>query len=178
MADDTNGTVQELDFPFTISPSGGGLFVLQKEERSNAYVLLIGYTPSLHAEPRRECVGLFTVRAVIQSVFGYPNEEAYWRDPRGKIGDRVVEIVGSKWTDDIDAYNQRTFGTAYPWSRPWPRRHFFFGSKDESVQFLASDIKIELFTDEPLSSAYERATASALARLKAYPEPDSIFDGM
>jgi hypothetical protein len=85
--------------PLTVIP-GGGLFVLQNEESQNAYLLLIGYTPSLDAEARHECVALFTVRKVVQSVFGYPNEEAYWHDPRGEIATRVVEIVGSKWADE------------------------------------------------------------------------------
>lgn len=168
MADYTTGEVRELDIPFTVSPSGGGLYVLQAEERRNAYVILLGYTPSLDADDRRECVALFTVRGVLQSVFGYPNEEAYWHDPRGKIGTRVVEIVGSKWTDEIDSYNERTYGTALPWSQP--RRHFFFGSKDASVQFLATDIEIEMFA-EPRGSAFEQARQVALTRLDTYPEP-------
>jgi hypothetical protein len=168
VVDDTNGEVRELDFPFTVSLSGGGLFVLQMEERRNAYAILIGYTPSLEAADRRECVALITVRGVLQSVYGYPNEEAYWHDPRGEIGTRVVEIVGSTWADEIDSYNERTFGTPYPWSRQ--RRHFFLGSKDASVQFLATDIEIDLFA-EPLGSAFEQARQVALTRLDTYPEP-------
>ena len=162
VVDDVNGTVRELDIPFTGEPSGGGLFVLQNEESQNAYVLLIGYTPSLDAEARHECVALFTVRKVVQGVFGYPNEEAYWHDPRGEIATRVVEIVGSKWADEIDSYNERTYGTALPWPQT---RHFFLGSKDASVQFLASDIAIDLFSEQPMSSAFQQAKQVALKRL-------------
>ncbi len=160
MVDDFSGEVRELVIPFTASPSGGDLFVLQKEERRNAYVLLAGYTPGLDADPPSECVALFTVHGVVQSVFGYPNEEAYWHDPRGEIGQRVVEIVGSKWPNEIDSYNERTFGSAFPWAQP--TRHFFFGSKDVSAQFLATDVTLDLFSDHPVAASFEQATRLAV----------------
>jgi hypothetical protein len=33
-------------------------------------------------------IAIVSLVRCIQSVFGYPNDEAYWHDPRGGAGDR------------------------------------------------------------------------------------------
>jgi hypothetical protein len=164
------GTVVAMDFPFTVSPSGGGLGIFAQEEKHNAYAVLGGYTPSLHAPDREHCVALVTVRGLTQLVYGYPNEEAFWKDPRGGLDHGVAEIVGSSWHESISTYNKASFGTAFDWSAKAPR-HFFIGSKDSSAQFLALDIELEVFTDEPLGTAWDNVTAEALRRLNSHPEP-------
>jgi hypothetical protein len=75
---------------------------------------------------------------------------------------RDVRIVGWKWADEIDSYNKQTYGTALPWRQT---RHFFFGSKDASVPFTASDIAIDLCSEQPMSSAFTQAKHVALKRL-------------
>jgi hypothetical protein len=70
----------------TPSPSGDGLCLLQEKEVHDVFVLLAGCTPSLDAPDRKQATALVTVVGLIQSVFGYPNEEAFWFDSRGDPG--------------------------------------------------------------------------------------------
>ena len=135
------------------------------------YAVLSGYTPSLKASDRRECVGLFTVRGVVQMIYGYPNEEAYWHDPRGDLSHGASEIVGSPWSESINSYNATTFGSSYIEGEPTLFRHFFVGSKDSSAQFLARDLTLDLFEEPTLLAAYRKAVEDALRRLDSYPEP-------
>jgi hypothetical protein len=39
----------------------------------------------------QECVALITAIAFMQSVFGYPDEEAFRHDPRDQLGIKIVE---------------------------------------------------------------------------------------
>ena len=168
MHDFTSGKITAVEFPipFHPSPSGPFLELFAREEHHNAYFTMVGYTPLVGGE---QCVALFTVRSMKQLVYGYPNEEAFWNDPREGIppSERgldhgVNEIVGSTWMDELSAYNQASYGVGLPWTP----RHFFVGAKDVSAQFLAEDIELEIFTDEPgLQSPSIRARAEALRRL-------------
>src|SRR5215471_11632804 len=141
--DYSRGRFIELDFGFTPAPSGGGLYLYQQEERHNSYAVLHGYTPrDLKASQSQKAIALITVSGVMQSIFGYPNEEAFWKDPRGDIGHGFFEVVDSVWVDEINSYNLATYGTEYM-SRS-AARHFFIGSKDVSAQFLARDLAVEV----------------------------------
>jgi hypothetical protein len=172
VAETFRGTIHRLSFPFSVCPSGGDLAVFGREERHNAYAVICGYSPGLEAAEREECVALITVRGVTQYIVGYPNEEAYWRDPRGEIDHGCCEVVGSDWQESIDAYNTASFGRGYRWrSAEKPKRHFFVGSKDSSAQFLADSIDLDVFTGSTLSAAYGDARREALRRLDTYPEP-------
>lgn len=145
--DYSRGRVVELDFGFTPAPSGGGLCLYQQEDALNSYAVLHGYTPgALTAPDRRKAIALITIIGVVQSIFGYPNEEAFWKDPRGGIGHGFFELVDSPWIDEINRYNVATFGTECV-SRS-AARHFFIGSKDVSAQFLARDLAVEVFTGQ------------------------------
>ena len=135
MIDDRHGTPVRLDFPFEVSPSGGAVSLILDEERHAAFAVLIGYTPSLNAEDRREVVALVTVSGLVQAVFGYPNEEAVWKDPRGDRAGGIDEIAGSRWAQNIIESNRRSFGADYNWRAGRPPRHFFVGSKDATAQF-------------------------------------------
>lgn len=148
MMDYRRGRIVELDFPFTPSPSGGFLSLYQQEEAYNSYVVLHGYTPKdLKAPDRQEAIALITIRGVVQSIFGYPNEEAFWKDPRGHLGHGFFEVADSPWIDEINGYNAATFGTECMSGSA--ARHFFIGSKDASAQFLARDLAVEVFTGQP-----------------------------
>lgn len=132
--------------------------------------MLCGYTPSLEAPDRTECAALLTFRGVVQLVYGYPNEEAYWKDPRGDLGAGVSEIVGSPWLESINSYNRASFGADSFWVGQ-PLRHFFVGSKDSSAQFLAREVELDLFVDRQLNNAYAKAQGEAMRRLGSHPEP-------
>jgi hypothetical protein len=158
--DDRFGTVIALDFPFTVSPSGGGLAVFCEEEIGDAFVLLGGYTPSVNDPDRAEALALVTVKGVAQAVYGYPNEGAFRKDPRGGLGHGFYEIVGSRWVVNINGYNRRSYGANYHGSAA-STRHFFIGSKDASAQFLARDIAVEVF----VGRSFKDVRSEALARL-------------
>jgi hypothetical protein len=166
MLDYESGLFIELDLGFVPSPSGGFLSLFQQEEVHDGFLLLYGYAPSLDAPERQEAMALVTVAGVSQSVFGYPNEEAFWFDWRGQdIGGGFYEVQGSRWLDNVTEYNRRTYGSR---NSDWDlrgkyqgARHFFIGSKDVSAQFLAQGLIVETFTDQP----YRAVRDVALGRL-------------
>jgi hypothetical protein len=80
MLDYQSGAFVRLDLGFRPWPSGGGMFMLQQEEAHDGFMLLCGCTPSLDAPDRKEAIALVTIVGLCQSVFGYPNEEAFWSD--------------------------------------------------------------------------------------------------
>lgn len=165
MLDYRGGTFVKLDLGFTPSPSGGGLCLLQAEEVHDAFVLLHGYTPSLDSPDRKEATALVTVTGLSQSVFGYPNEEAFWCDDRGEVGHGFYEVEGSRWHSNVLEYNRRTYGSRHPERQLGgeyePPRHFFVGSKDVSAQFLARGLRVESFIDRP----YRAVQAEAIRRM-------------
>jgi hypothetical protein len=57
----------------------------QQEETHDCYLMVGGYTPSMEASDRMKGIALVKAQGYLQSVFGYPNEEAYWKDPRGEL---------------------------------------------------------------------------------------------
>jgi hypothetical protein len=146
MIDYLGGVPRRLDFGFVPSPSGGGLHAVQQEEIHNCYLVIQGYAPNLDSSDRVECPALVTAVGFTQLLFGYPNEEAYERDPRGVFEHGFFEIEDSGWVQSIDDYNRRSFGEPYRWSTP--KRHFFIGSKDASCQVLANDLTVEVIRDQ------------------------------
>lgn len=150
MLDYLGGTPRKLDLGFVPAPSGGGLTLFQQEEVHECYMVMIGYAPSMDSPERQQGCALVTATGFRQSVFGYPNEEAYWKDPRGRLGHGFYELVDSSWSDNVNEYNQRSFGEPL-FKRPRPTRrarHFFIGSKDASCQVLAVDLEVEVFPNE------------------------------
>ncbi len=155
MLDDTNGKWEALDLGFEGSPSGTGLMLVQGDEVHDAWVISSGYSPRLGATATSEVIALITLHGVIQTVFGYPNEEAYDCDPRGELGKGIYELKGSRWYANLREYNERTYWRGHKYMEPHretlayaeadPARHFFMGSKDDSVQALCTDLSIELF---------------------------------
>jgi hypothetical protein len=84
--------------------------LFQQEETHDCFVVIGGYAPSMEAPDRIEGIALVWAEGFVQSVFGYPNEEAYQRDPRGALGPGFFEIVGSQWFANIDSYNTARTG--------------------------------------------------------------------
>jgi hypothetical protein len=167
--DHDGGAFTELDLGFVPSPSGGFMSLLQQEEVHDAFLVLHGYTPRLDAPDRREATALVTVAGFSQSVFGYPNEEAFWFDERGHdLGAGFYEVRGSRWLDNMAEYNRRTYASRDPeWDlkgKYLSARHFFIGSKDASAQVLAQGLRAEVFTDVP----YRAVRDIALRRLDSW----------
>lgn len=168
MLDYDGGVFIELNLGFTPSPAGGAMSLLQQEEVHDAFLLLHGYTPALDWPDRKEATAFVTIIGLSQSVFGYPNEEAFWFDPRAdELGHGFYELQGSRWQENINDYSRRTYGSR-PGNTDWhlggkyeSARHFFIGSKDVSAQVLAQGLRIETFTDRP----YTAVRAVALQRL-------------
>jgi hypothetical protein len=139
---DESGTAQQLDIGFEFSPSGPGLGLVMAEEVSSVFATVDGYVPSLRAPDRREAVALIEFSGVLQVVYGYPNEEAFWKDPSA-LGHGIWEIHGSTWLGRLRDYNERTFGNR---SVGGPKtRHLFIGSKDVSAQVLCSGFSLDSF---------------------------------
>jgi hypothetical protein len=60
------------------SPSSAGAMLLHSED-GDCLVILRVFRPA----DKAELMAIVTFDGCMQSVFGYPNDEAYWHDPRG-----------------------------------------------------------------------------------------------
>lgn len=102
-----------------------------------------------------------TLEWCAQSVFGYPNDEAYWRDPRGADGDQrgygFYEVLSSTWDKRLKAYNRHAFPDRT--SSHSSLRHYFIGCHDASGEFLARDLKVEI-----ADGSYQEAVGEAVSR--------------
>jgi hypothetical protein len=65
------------------SPSGAGALLMHAEEGLDCLVVLGVFRPA----DKARLTAIVTFEGCMQSVFGYPNDEAYWHDPRGAAGD-------------------------------------------------------------------------------------------
>ena len=105
----------------------------------------------------------------MQSVFGYPNDEAYSHDPRGPAGDRpgygFFEVLDSTWPDRLIDDNRHAFPDSTP-SHYAAMRHHFIGCHDASGEFLAQGMKIRL-----TGGSYEEAAREACERIARLPPP-------
>ena len=157
---DFTGSAQRLEIGFEVAPSGGALGLVAAEDAHCAYVTLVGYVPSIEDVGGQDAVALITFTGVLQVVFGYPNEEAFWRDPRG-LHHGLWEIHGSRWADDVRDYNRSTFGVDMPFYGD--HRHLFVGSKDVSAQFLCEGVAVATFPGARWSDVH----AESVRRLRA-----------
>lgn len=110
-----------------------------------------------------------------QSVFGYPDEEAFWFDDRGDLGKGFYELRNSTRLENVTAYNARRAGSRH---RDLPlggkyvgARHFFVASKDVSAQFLARGLRVEVFSGRP----FRAMRGEALRRLDGWANNRGIF---
>jgi hypothetical protein len=139
------------------APSGAGALLLHAEEGRDCLVVLGVFRPA----DKAHMTAIVTFEWCQQSVFGYPNDEAYWHDPRGAAGDRpgygFFEVLNSAWPARLAAFNRH----AFPGSTPSGYlRHYFIGCHDASGEFLARDMKLELTSGsygEVISDALQRA---------------------
>lgn len=147
------------------APSGAGALLLHAEEGPDCLVVLGVFRPA----DKAQLTAIVTFEGCMQSIFGYPNDEAYRHDPRGAAGDRpgygFFEILGSSWPGQLIAYNRHAFPDRTP-PRYATLRHYFIGCHDASGEFLAQDMKIEVTT-----GGYRYAALQALQRA-AGPMPE------
>ena len=140
------------------SPSSAGAMLLHYEEGDCLVVLRV-----LRPADRAELMAIVTFGDCMQSVFGYPNDEAYRHDPRGEAGDRpsygFFEVLDSAWPARLIAFNKHAFPDRTP-SHYAGMRHYFIGCHDASGEFLAGSMKIEL-----TSGTYSEAAREALQRV-------------
>jgi|SRR5215470_17275590 len=143
---------------FVPVPSGAGAVVIHAEEGRDCRVVLAVFRPADQARK----IAIVTLEWCQQSVFGYPNDEAYWHDPRGSAGDRrgygFYEVLSSTWPARLPAYNRHAFPDSTP-AHYARMRHFFIGSHDASGEFLAEDLTVEV-TD----LSYQDALGEAVNR--------------
>ena len=141
------------------APSGAGALLLHTEEGSDCVVVLGVFRPA----DKAELAAIVTLEHCMQSVFGYPNDEAYWHDPRGAAGDEpgygFYEILNSGWPARLIDYNRHAFPDGPPthWA---DLRHYFIGCHDASGEFLAEGINIEV-----TSGSYDEAAREAIRRV-------------
>jgi len=140
------------------APSGAGALLLHAEEGLDCRVVLSVIRPA----DKADLVAIVTLEGCMQSVFGYPNDEAYWHDPRGVAGDRpgygFFEVIGSAWPARLIAFNRHAFPDRTP-SHYAVLRHYFIGCHDASGEFLATSMKVEL-----TSGSYQEAVREAVRR--------------
>jgi len=144
------GPLRKLDLGIIPSPSGAGALVLHGEEEADCLVVFRGFSPADRTNP----VALATFSGCRQSVFGYPNDEAYWGVPGAGYG--FYEVLDSDWSARLPQFNLLRFpGTRHDRES----RHYFMGCHDASGQFLARDLSVEA-----LSGRFDSALDEALRR--------------
>lgn len=125
------------------APSGGGALLLHAEEHADCYLVTIVMR---EADGTTE-TAIVTLVGCAQSVFGYPNDEAWSRDPRGVAGDEPSygfhEVLSSTWSARLAAYNRHAFPDT-PLERYDGLRHYFIACHDGSGEFLARGLRVEL----------------------------------
>lgn len=183
MLERLEGTVRALDFDgWRPSPSGGDMVVVQQEEVHHCLVVVSVSARRSGYASLQEATAVAHFSLPVQTVFGYPNEEAYWHDPRGIEQHGFYEILDSSWAESLRRYDRATSGRRRsgdtPRDRPeadWPigtLRHFFVGSKDSSFQALARDIDVTIDETRP----FEEIANEAFARILRWNVDEMLRD--
>jgi hypothetical protein len=137
------------------APSGAGAVVIHTEDAGDCLVVL----SVRRLADRTDRVAIVTLVGCMQSVFGYPNDQAYIHDPRGAETDGPVygfyEVLSSAWPGRLMAYNRHGFPDTTP-EYFSSLRHFFIGCHDASGEFLADDLRVEI-TDGSFGEALREA---------------------
>ncbi|ONI68479.1 hypothetical protein BWI15_36410 [Kribbella sp. ALI-6-A] len=144
------GRLRQLDLGVIPAPSGAGALVLHAEEAADCVVVFTAFDPA----DRTTTAALATFRDCSQSIFGYPNDEAYWGVPAAGYG--FYEVLDSGWSQRLTEFNRLRFPDTMPDSES---RHYFMGCHDASGQFLARDLSVE-----PVSGGFGAALNAALRR--------------
>jgi hypothetical protein len=144
--------VQLTEPPVISVPSGSGEVLLHGEDGLCIVVLRVMRQDG-SSQP-----AIVTFRHCLQSVFGYPNDEAQRGDPNlRRHGYGFFEITESPWIERLQSYNRQAFPSASWWpSRNY--RHFLIRCHENLGEFLAEEMQID-----PQPGDFQRAAATALA---------------
>lgn len=148
------GRLRELELGIIPSPSGAGALVLHGEEEADCVVVFMAFNPT----DRTRMAALATFRDCSQSIFGYPNDEAYWGVPNAGYG--FYEVLDSDWSERLTEFNRLRFPDTMP---DQERRHYFMGCHDASGQFLARDLVVE-----GVNGGFDAALSKALGRYRLH----------
>jgi hypothetical protein len=149
--------VVDLDLDFRPAPSGSGELLFHGDASDAVMVLLV-----VDRQYKRVGPAIVTFVRCSQSVFGYPNDEARWGDPRLQDhGYGFHEVRGSPWASRLQTYNRQAFPDMQ-WS-PSGKRHFVVTCHENTAQFLADDIRIE-----PRPGSFAAAVQEVCERLLDY----------
>jgi hypothetical protein len=146
------GRLRELDLGVIPSPSGAGALVLHGEEEADCVVVFMAFKPT----DRTRTAALATFRDCSQSIFGYPNDEAYGGVLDASYG--FYEVLDSGWSERLTEFNRLRFPDTVP---DYESRHYFMGCHDASGQFLARDLSVEV-----VSGGFDSALDEALRRYR------------
>jgi len=83
MTDDSERFRKITEHGVITAPSGAGAVAIHAEEGRDCRVVLL----VVRLADKAHKVAIVTLERCQQSVFGYPNDEAYWHDPREAGGD-------------------------------------------------------------------------------------------
>jgi hypothetical protein len=142
---DLAAQVIEVDLGIEPSPAGSGGLLLHRDGPNAYLVLLVNDRNGQRLGP-----AIITFVGCRQSLFGYPNDEARWGDQRLRDHDYgIFEIHDSSWRAKLEAYNRRAFPNGAP---DTTSRHFMVTCHESTAQFLARDVRAEVWPD-PFESA-------------------------
>jgi hypothetical protein len=144
------GRLRKLDLGIIPSPAGAGALVLHAEEEADCIVVFMAFNPRDRTRP----AALATFRDCSQSIFGYPNDEAYGGVPDAGYG--FYEVLDSDWPDRLTEFNRLRFPDTTP---DHESRHYFMGCHDASGQFLAHSLSVEA-----VRGGFDAALKEALRR--------------
>jgi hypothetical protein len=127
-----------------------------------AYLIMNGYAPDLDSEESEGAIALVAFGGVIQTVFGYPNDEIYEAEaPELESG--IYELPESTWARELVNQDEEVFGKSnwFDSTDAGPPQHYFVGSKSESCSVLARKIGVEVFRH----GTFRAVATDALSRL-------------
>jgi hypothetical protein len=134
------------------SPSGSGEILIQACE-GDAFLTFFAMSSVLNSQGHYEDLGraVVHIKGLIQSKFGYPNDEAFPGHPlykHGFDGCGVFEVFGGSWARELIAQNKIPFPNA---AGNWECRHFIFPFKENVFECLARDIEVTCTRDSAKS---------------------------
>src|SRR5690242_2998514 len=139
------GPLREVDLGIVPAPSGAAALVLHAENESNCLVVFMAWDVANGTHPG----AIATFSECKQSIFGYPNDEAYSGALDAAYG--FFEVLESDWNTQLNEFNRLQFPDSPPSAE---LRHYFMGCHDASGQFLARDISVQVF-DEGYAAALD-----------------------
>jgi hypothetical protein len=141
----------KVDLGHELSTTGGGQLLMDEH---GCHVLM----------PDEEHLGVLDVTFIgcTQSVFGYPNDEAQEGHPLARgLAYGVYEVFGSDWARRLEQQNRVRFPD-FRWA---PKRHFLMLMHESMGEFLADDVRVELYPSALSTGDYDRIAHQVLQQV-------------